>query len=169
VRTSSRLLFPSILVGIGGSALVDEIVFHQLLHWHHLYDRSTHGAALTSDGILSIVCNSLLVAGLVLLWRRRAEAAPGAARTIVGGIVAGFGGFNLFDGTVDHKLLRLHQIREGVHDLLPYDVTWIAASALILAVGVAVILGRARRPHRLARETPAGARRVRRPRRFSPF
>jgi uncharacterized membrane protein len=30
-----------------------------------------------------------------------------------GGILAGFGGFNLFDGVVDHKLLRQHQIRRA--------------------------------------------------------
>ena len=138
VRSSNRLLLPSVLVGIGGSALVDEIVFHQLLHWHHLYDRSTRSAGLTSDGILSIVCNTLLVIGLVQLWRRRAETARDAPRRIVGGVLVGFGGFNLFDGTVDHKLLRLHQIREGVHDLLPYDAAWISTSALILVVGVAV-------------------------------
>jgi uncharacterized membrane protein len=39
--------------------------------------------------------------------------------------IAGAGTFNLFDGTVDHKLLRLHQIREDVPDLLPYDTSCI--------------------------------------------
>ena len=130
--------FPSILVGIGLSALVDEIIFHQLLHWHHLYDRSTRSAGLTSDGVLTIICNALLFCGLALLWRRRANNTAAPRHKIVGGILIGFGGFNLFDGTVDHKLLRIHQIREGVKNLLPYDVTWISASTIILAVGLVV-------------------------------
>jgi uncharacterized membrane protein len=136
--SSRGLMFPSILVGIGVSALVDEIIFHQLLHWHHLYDRSTRSAALTSDGVLTIICNALLFSGLMLLWRRRADGIGSSRQTLVAGILIGFGGFNLFDGTIDHKLLRIHQIREGVNNLLPYDITWISASALILTVGLAL-------------------------------
>jgi uncharacterized membrane protein len=51
-----------------------------------------------------------------------------------GGILARFGGFNLFDGVVDHRLLRLHQIRPGVADLLPYDAALIRWLVLVLTV-----------------------------------
>ena len=40
------------LIGVGLMAAIDEIVFHQLLSWHHFYDRSTSEVALMSDGIL---------------------------------------------------------------------------------------------------------------------
>jgi uncharacterized membrane protein len=60
--------------------------------------------------------------------------------------IAGFGGFNLFDGLIDHKLLRLHQIRPGAASQLPYDVAWIASSVLILAVGVALLRAGRGRP-----------------------
>jgi uncharacterized membrane protein len=132
---SRRLTLASILVGIGLAGVVDEIVFHQLLHWHHLYDRSTRSAGLSSDGVLSIACNALLFVGLLLLWRLRADGIARFRQTISGGIMIGIGGFNLFDGTVDHKLLRIHQIREDVKHLLPYDITWISLSALVLAGG----------------------------------
>jgi hypothetical protein len=39
------------------------------------------------------------------------------------GCCLGAGSFQLYDGTVQHKLLRLHQIRYDV-DLAPYDWTW---------------------------------------------
>jgi uncharacterized membrane protein len=32
-------------------AFVDEVVFHQLLHWHHFYDKSTTDVGLVSDGL----------------------------------------------------------------------------------------------------------------------
>ena len=32
------------LLGLGVAAFVDETVFHQLLHWHHFYDKSTAAA-----------------------------------------------------------------------------------------------------------------------------
>jgi uncharacterized membrane protein len=56
-----------------------------------------------------------------------------------GGILAGLGGFNLYDGVVQHKLLRLHQVREGAHPETPYDIAFIAVSALVLIAGVAIV------------------------------
>lgn len=34
------------------------------------------------------------------------------------------GGFNLYDGIIQHKILQLHPVREGVVSLFWYDVTW---------------------------------------------
>lgn len=50
-----------------------------------------------------------------------------------GGVLLGAGGFQLYDGTIQHKLMRIHQIRYNV-DILPYDLTWnIISIAMILA------------------------------------
>lgn len=48
---SSRNIWSGILFGIGLVAFLDEAVFHQLLHWHHFYDRSTTEIGLVSDGL----------------------------------------------------------------------------------------------------------------------
>ena len=37
-------------MGVGVAAFIDETVFHQLLHWHHFYDKSTPDIGLVSDG-----------------------------------------------------------------------------------------------------------------------
>ena len=60
--------------------------------------------------------------------------------------MAGAGAFNLYDGTIQHKLLRLHQVREGASDQLPYDLVYIGLAAAALALGVALL--RSRRPER---------------------
>ena len=146
-----RSLTAGILTGIGLMAAFDEIVFHQLLGWHHLYDRSTERVGLTSDGLLHLGQLVLLVAGLLLLVdlvRQRVLAASGYRA----GVVVGLGGFQLFDGTVNHKLLDLHEIRYGV-DLLPYDLVWNGAALLVLVVGL--LLARRSRTG----TTPAGAQR----------
>ena len=125
-----------VLVGVGVAAFVDETVFHQLLHWHHFYDRSTPEAGLVSDGLFHAFGWFALVAGL--FWfaalRRRDE-----LRTTrwVGALLVGAGVFQLYDGTVHHKLLGLHQIRYGV-DLLPYDLTWNLVAVVLVVVGVLV-------------------------------
>jgi len=56
------------------------------------------------------------------------------------------GGFQLFDGIVDHKLLRLHQIRY-VENVLLYDVIWNGIALLLLLVGY-LLFRRARRTAR---------------------
>jgi uncharacterized membrane protein len=136
-----RSVLTGIMLGVAIMAAIDEIVFHQMLSWHHFYDRSTPDVALLSDGLFQTVYLVLLVAGF--FWfadlRRRRTLAP---RSAWAGFVLGLGAFQLFDGIVDHKLLRVHQVRDGV-DLLPYDLAWNGAAVVLLLVG-AVILWRSR-------------------------
>src|SRR5215207_1971252 len=56
-----------------------------------------------------------------------------------GGALLGAGAFQLYDGTVQHKLMRLHQIRYDV-DITPYDVTWNIIAAIMIAIGLAILL-----------------------------
>jgi uncharacterized membrane protein len=135
------------VIGAAVMAAVDEIVFHQILGWHHFYDRSTSGVGLMSDGLLHTAELLGLVAGFFLYadLRRRRALAPAHARA---GFFLGLGAFQLFDGIVDHKLLRLHQIRYGV-DVTPYDWAWNLAGVLLLVTGL--VLGvRAARTARAA-------------------
>ena len=135
------MLVSGLLLGAGAAGAIDEIVFHQLLHWHHFYDRSSGTAGLVSDGLLHAGTWSATVAGLALLAdvRRRRTFAP---RTWWGAVLVGAGAFQVWDGVVHHKLLRLHQVRYDV-DLTGYDVLWTGAGLLVLLAGV-VLLRRGR-------------------------
>ncbi|MFF9689807.1 DUF2243 domain-containing protein [Streptomyces sp. NPDC014623] len=134
------------VIGAAVMAAVDEIVFHQILGWHHFYDRSTSRVGLLSDGLLHTGELLALVAGFFLYadLRRRGTLAPAHAWA---GLFLGLGAFQLFDGIVDHKLLRLHQVRYGV-DVAPYDWAWNLAGVALLLTGLlltrrAARLGRA--------------------------
>jgi uncharacterized membrane protein len=133
-----RLLVSGLLLGAGAMGAVDEIVFHQLLHWHHFYDRAGGAAGLVSDGLLHAATWSATVAGLALLAdvRRRRSFAPGAWW---GAVLLGAGAFQTWDGIVDHKLLRVHQVRYGV-DLTGYDLAWIAGGVVLLAIGAVLLV-----------------------------
>jgi uncharacterized membrane protein len=130
------------MIGIGLMAAVDEIVFHQLLGWHHFYDRSTSAVALFSDGLLHSAELIVLVAGFFMFadLSRRDALLP---RHAPAGFLLGAGGFQIFDGIVDHKLLRVHQIRYGVEDLWVYDTLWNLFGLALLIAGI-VLLRRAR-------------------------
>ena len=133
-----RSIWVSAAIGVAVMAAVDEIVFHQLLAWHHFYDRSTPDIAMLSDGLLHTGELVLLVAGFFLFadLRRRGTL---AVRPAWAGFLLGAGGFQLFDGIVDHKVLHLHQVRYEV-DLLPYDLAWNLAGLLLVVAGVATLL-----------------------------
>ena len=126
------------MIGVGLMAALDEIVFHQLLAWHSFYDRSTPEIGLLSDGLLHSVELLLLVVGFFRYADLRRRGAL-VRRSAGAGLFLGLGGFQLFDGLVDHKVLRVHQVRYGV-DLLPYDLAWIGAALLLLAVGAGFAL-----------------------------
>jgi uncharacterized membrane protein len=132
-RRTSRSILSGVLIGIGVAGFLDETVFHQLLHWHHFYDRSTPTAGLVSDGFFHAGSWLSIVGGLFLfadLQRRRATV---RGRVWAGGLL-GWGGFQVYDGLFQHKVLGLHQIRYRV-DLLPYDLAW------NIAGGIGVLLG----------------------------
>jgi uncharacterized membrane protein len=56
----------------------------------------------------------------------------------------GAGFFQLYDGTVQHKLMGLHQIRYHVN-IAPYDWTWNIVAVLFLVVGAFFVRTAARR------------------------
>ncbi|WP_106375873.1 DUF2243 domain-containing protein [Vreelandella songnenensis] len=131
---SKRSLWAAVLVGIGVMAAVDEIVFHQLLQWHHFFDFGTPAFGILSDGLLHAVELLAVVVGVFMLLdlsQRKRLATPWAWA----GFFLGMGGFQLFDGLINHKILRLHQIRYGVDPLL-YDLVWNGAAAVLLLIGV---------------------------------
>ncbi|MFC0623664.1 DUF2243 domain-containing protein [Kribbella deserti] len=132
-------LLASGLIGVALMAAIDEVVFHQLLGWHHFYDRSTPAIGLLSDGLLHTAELVGLVAGFFWLSDLRRRGAFGRLQGWAG-LLIGAGGFQLFDGLVDHKLLRLHQIRYGVNNLAWYDWTWNLAGAALLVTGVLLLL-----------------------------
>ncbi|MER2169206.1 MAG: DUF2243 domain-containing protein, partial [Psychrobacillus psychrodurans] len=92
-------MWTGILFGLGIVAFIDEVVFHQLLHWHHFYDKSTTDIGLVSDGLfhafsfIATIGASFLLADLHrrhAFWLKR----------WVGGILLGAGVFQLYDGII---------------------------------------------------------------------
>jgi uncharacterized membrane protein len=141
---SGRNVLSGVLLGLGIAAFVDEVVFHQILHWHHFYDKGTPAAGLISDGLFHAFSWFATIAALFLfadLRRRGSFHRP----LWWGGLLLGTGGFQLYDGTLQHKAMRLHQIRYDV-DLTPYDWTWNITAVLLIVAGAILLLRARRRP-----------------------
>ena len=146
-RRTGATMLAAVLLGIGIMAALHEIGFHQVLAWHHFVETDNSALALASDGLLHTLELVMLVIGGALMLRlhETGQHAPGYRGA---GFLLGMGGFQLFDGIVDHKILGLHQVRY-VDNLLVYDLCWNLAGLLLLAIGY-WLLRRARRGEALS-------------------
>ena len=129
-----RNFWSGFLFGLGLIAFVDEAIFHQLLHWHHFYDKSTTDIGLVSDGLFHAFSWFATIAGLFLFADLRRKHRFWFKRWLAG-ILIGVGGFQLYDGIIQHKIMRLHQIRY-VENVYVYDIVWNVAAAIILLMGI---------------------------------
>ena len=134
---------PGILLGIGVGGILDGVVLHQLLQWHHLLTATGEHPATTvagleantvADGAFHLVATAFLVAGVALLWTRTRRPLAASSRTIVGSALSGWGLFNLVEGLISHHLLELHHVRE-VSEPLPYDLAFLGFGAALVVGG----------------------------------
>ncbi|CCH29516.1 DUF2243 domain-containing protein [Actinosynnema sp. NPDC047251] len=154
MKTTTRLRAPLVLgLGIGG--FVDGIVIHQLLGWHHmlsgwypLVDPHAEHVNMIGDGAFHLGCLVLVLVGVALL--NRAGSLP--ARVLWGGVVAGWGVFNVVEGVVDHLLLGVHHVRHGPDQLL-WDLGFLALGVLLIVGG-----GLLARPRSVTQGRPGGGR-----------
>ena len=127
-----------VLFGLGFVAFIDEAVFHQLLHWHHFYDKSTTSIGLISDGIFHAFSWFATVMALFMLADIRKRKVWNGKRWL-GAAILGAGVFQLYDGIIQHKLLRLHQIRYDV-DVIYYDIVWNVIAGCMIIIGIVLVM-----------------------------
>lgn len=145
-RDRRRLLIAGILLGIGLGGFFDGIVLHQVLQWHHMVSSPVPPDTLAdlelntlADGLFHAATWIVTLAGvLVLLLAGDGRAEVGARRRFAGGLLIGWGGFNLVEGLVDHHLLGLHHVRPGP-DALLWDLGFLAWGLAMLVGGLVLI------------------------------
>jgi uncharacterized membrane protein len=134
---TARSLISGALVGLGFAAFIDEAVFHQLLHWHHFYDKSATELGLFSDGLFHAFSWIATVGGLYLLADLR-RLGVRRRQHWRGGFLLGGGVFQLYDGTIQHKVMRIHQIRY-VDNVEVYDLVWNGIAIGMILAGIWLI------------------------------
>ncbi|KGR76012.1 DUF2243 domain-containing protein [Ureibacillus manganicus] len=142
MRTSKRTIdsinfWSGILFGLGAVAFIDETIFHQLLHWHHFYDKSTTSVGLVSDGLFHAFSWFATVAALFMVGDLRRRNSWQKKRWF-GAYILGAGVFQLYDGIIQHKLMRLHQIRYNV-EIFYYDLVWNVIAAIMIVIGLTIL------------------------------
>jgi uncharacterized membrane protein len=145
-------LITGLLLGIGIAGFIDEALFHQLLQWHNFYWNTSPHGRIVSDGLFHIGSTLVLLWGTLRLWQHRADHGATRSRAVLAGILLGAGGFNAYDGIVQHMILHFHLVNErvcpspmnGTNSIatcpgdIPYEIVWIAVAAAIAGAGLTV-------------------------------
>lgn len=133
------------MYGVGLGGFVDGIVLHQLLQWHHLVSDTSHDPRTLAglevntmaDGFFHVL-TWFVVAGasiVTLAQWRQGRLAP-SWRFHLGGVLAGWGLFNLVEGLVDHHLLSIHHVRDDLGAPLTWDLGFLILGAALVAAGL---------------------------------
>ncbi len=138
-------LVPTVLLGIGLGGFFDGIVLHQILQWHHMLSAHTPADSLANlklnmlaDGLFHASTWVFTSVGVVLLWSATRAGAPLGWHRLFGGLLAGWGGFNVVEGIIDHQILGIHHVRPGPDELL-YDIGFLIWGAVMAAVGIVLL------------------------------
>lgn len=137
----------AIVLGIGIGGFIDGIVFHQILQWHQMISNKippvTYVAKSVNmfwDGIFHAVTLAITTTGIVLLWKLlKRKDIDNSGNLLVGGILSGFGLFNLLEGILDHQVLKLHNVREVTPNKQAWNIGFLAFSAVLILIGYFII------------------------------
>jgi uncharacterized membrane protein len=149
-KTPVPLLSAALVLGIGLGGFVDGIVLHQILQWHEMISArlppTTYVAKSVNmfwDGIFHAVTLLVTLAGVVLLWKLlRRNDIDRSGKLLAGGLLGGWGLFNIVEGFFDHHLLKLHNVREVTSNKDVWNYGFLGFSVLLLVVAYALVRGR---------------------------
>ena len=140
---------------------VDGILLHQILQWHHmLTDTGEHPAGTVpgleantlADGFFHTATWLLVITGVTLAvraWQHK-RLAP-APSTHLGLLLAGWGIFNVVEGTIDHLVLGVHHVRDDLGGPLAWDLGFLALGVAQVVIGWLLVR---RRPVAVRRNGP---------------
>lgn len=135
----------AIWFGVGFGAFFDGIVFHQLLQWHHMVSTWYPPVSLPNlrlntvwDGVFHSAALVVLACALHgMLQAARAGHYIWSGRMLGGGLLAGWGVFNVVEGIIDHIVLAVHHVNElvDVRQRWLWDGGFLLWGVVMLALG----------------------------------
>ncbi len=136
----------AILIGIGLAGLIDIIIFHAILQWHHTSSHIIIPNTIESlqmnllhDGLFLSFSLIITIAGVILLWHASTSSNKNSLlsnkRSFIGLALIGFGGFNTIEGIINHLVLEMHHVID-VANPLAFDLAFLVVGGLaFLAAG----------------------------------
>jgi len=126
-----------LLAGFALGGLLDGIVLHQILQWHHLLSAIKAPALLDlrtqilADGVFHLAMYIALAGAIATAIRERRLLGKIDVRWVVGIWLIGFGCWHVFDAVVDHWILKIHHIKADSANPLAWDIGWFMTFGLV--------------------------------------
>lgn len=141
------LCFAAMVLGISLGGFIDGILMHQILQWHAMLSNIIPPNTLVNknvnmfwDGIFHLFTLLSTFLGIYLLWKILARKQSNkSGYQVAGGMVFGWGIFNLIEGIINHHILQLHNVRELSPDKNLWNYGFLILGILLLLVGSLVI------------------------------
>jgi uncharacterized membrane protein len=135
--------------GIGLGGFIDGIVFHQVLQWHELLSNKIPPVTLEAksvnmfwDGIFHAFTLVTTFVGILLLWKiLPRQNIDRSGKVLAGGLILGWGLFNIVEGIIDHQILKLHNVKEVSANPEAWNYGFLAASVLFIIIGTIMTKG----------------------------
>ena len=133
----------SLCLGIGMGGFIDGIVLHQILQWHQMLSNKitpttfeTKSINMFWDGIFETVTWIFTFIGILLMWQSRRRTDLQLSNHLFwGGLISGWGIFNLMDSIFNHYLFRFHNVRENVPQVAAWNLGFLIISLGMIVLG----------------------------------
>jgi uncharacterized membrane protein len=137
----------SIILGIGLGGFIDGIVLHQIMQWHEMLSNKIPaneyvGKSINMfwDGIFHLFCFLIVLTGIVLLWKLLSRKdVDHSGKLLAGGLLLGWGLFNIVEGIIDHQILKLHNVIEYAANHNIGNFTFLGASIVMILAGYLMV------------------------------
>ena len=133
----------SLCLGIGMGGFIDGIVLHQILQWHQMLSNKispstfeTKSINMFWDGIFEAITWIFTFIGILLMWQTRRRTDLHLSNHLFwGGLISGWGIFNLMDSIFNHYLFRFHNVRENVPQVAAWNLGFLLLSLGMIFLG----------------------------------
>ena len=145
---SKKVIVAAILLGVGLAGLIDTIVFHEILQWHHMISNKIQPNTIDTiklnvlwDGVFLAIALPVTIVGVGLLWSAAHKKETFPIRwAFIGLLFFSFGLFNIVEGIINHHILSLHHVKDDPNPLI-WDLAFLAiAGVLFIGIGWALMM-----------------------------
>lgn len=92
------------------------------------------------DGVFHLFSLMIVIVGVILFWKLfHRKNIDTSRRILFGGLVLGWGLFNIVEGIIDHHLLKLHNVREITRYPDLWNYGFLVLSLFMIIAGYSLI------------------------------
>lgn len=146
ILTPVPLITTAMILGLGAGGFIDGIVLHQILQWHEMLSNKIPATDYVGksvnmfwDGIFHAFTLIVTLVGIILLWKLLYRKDINRSGYLLsGGMLLGWGLFNIVEGVIDHHLLKLHNVRELSANPEMWNYGFLGLSVTLILIGIAL-------------------------------